>query len=75
MDSLVEPEETLGQEYLRAPWGELGRSATLGVVALVGKFVLIMMNSTSVENIDRFKKEVLEREEGIGLITVSNHTR
>jgi len=75
MDSLLEPEDSLRQEYLRAPWGELGRSATLGVVSLISKAVLKVMNSTHVENLETFTDHVLNRQEGVGLITVSNHTR
>lgn len=75
MDSLLEPEDRLRQQYLSAPWGELGRSATLGLVSLFSKFLLQVLNNTRVHGLDRFRAEVLEREEGVGLITVSNHTR
>lgn len=75
MDSLLEPEDRLRQQYLSAPWGELGRSATLGLVSLVSKFLLQVLNNTRVHGLDCFRAEVLEREEGVGLITVSNHTR
>lgn len=75
MDSLLEPEDRLREEYLRAPWGELGRSATLGAVSLVCKFLLNVLNSTRVEGLDTFLDHVQRRADGQGLITVCNHTR
>lgn len=75
MDSLLEPEDRLREQYLRAPWGEVGRSATLGVVSLFSKFLLRVLNTTTIDNLDRFHREVLDRPEGLGLITVCNHTR
>ena len=75
MDSLLEPEDALREQYLRAPWGDIGRSATLGIVSLFSKFVLRVLNTTDVDNLDQFHKEVLHRPEGVGLITVCNHTR
>lgn len=75
MDSLIEPEEELAKKYLKAPWGELGRSATLGIVSLVSKFVLQVMNTFVSDGLNEFRATVLDRPEGVGLITVSNHTR
>jgi len=75
MDSLIEPEEELAKKYLKAPWGELGRSATLGIVSLVSKFVLQVMNTFVSDGLDKFRAAVIDRPEGVGLITVSNHTR
>jgi hypothetical protein len=75
MDSLIEPEEELAKKHLKAPWGELGRSATLGIVSLVSKFVLQVMNTFESDGLDKFRAAVIDRPEGVGLITVSNHTR
>jgi hypothetical protein len=75
MDSLLEPEDTLRERYLRAPWGQLGRTATLGAVSLVSKFVLNVLNTTTVDNLEAFRWHVEQRPQGVGLITVSNHTR
>jgi monolysocardiolipin acyltransferase len=76
MDSLLSVEDTLfSQQALKAPWGELGRSLTLGVVALWSKAVLTLLNRFSVEGRDTLLQYVERREEGRGLITVCNHTR
>jgi monolysocardiolipin acyltransferase len=75
MDSLLEPEDHLSQQHLEAPWGAYGRSVTLGVVALGSKFVLNIWNTTYIEGIEAFRQQVLKRPEGVGLITVCNHTR
>ena len=75
MDSLLEPEDSLREQYLSAPWGELGRSATLGVVSLVSKFVLRVMNTTEVDDLQIFHDHILHRKPSLGLITISNHTR
>ena len=75
MDSLLEPEDTLREAYLSAPWGDLGRSATLGVVSAFSKLLLRVLNTTEVAGLDRFHAHVLDRPEGVGLITVCNHTR
>lgn len=75
MDSLLEPEDTLREAYLGAPWGALGRSATLGVVSAYAKLLLRVLNTTEVDGLDRFHDAVLHRPEGVGLITVCNHTR
>jgi monolysocardiolipin acyltransferase len=76
MDSLLEPEERiLREQYLTAPWGELGRSATLAFVSLVGKFILTVLNSTEIDGLERLHDHVLNRPQGAPLITVSNHTR
>lgn len=76
MDSLLEPEQSLSQhQVLDAPWGEIGRSVTLGLVAGISKLVLGVLNRVEVDGADTFLQHVLEREPGRGLITVSNHTR
>ena len=75
MDSLLEPEDSLREQYLSAPWGDLGRSATLGLVSLVSKFVLRVMNTTEADDLQTFQEHILDRKPGLGLITVSNHTR
>ena len=76
MDSLIEPDDLSSQEeLLRAPWGELGRSLTLGVVAGLSKLVLNVFNTLTTENEERFLEHVLHRDPGVGMITVSNHTR
>lgn len=72
MDTAVEPEI---YDYTEAPWGELGRSATLATVALISKFVLKVMNDTTIVNQEEFLRQITQRPEGVGLITVSNHTR
>eukprot|EP00887_Chlorella_sp_A99_P007893 scaffold20.g7893.t1 len=69
MDSLLEPEDTLGRQALQAPWGAYGRSATLGVVSLLSKLLLNVLNTTTVDGLGRFRQTVMEREEGVGLIT------
>ncbi len=77
MDSLLEPEDALfAQRALAAPWGELGRSWTLGLVSLLSKFWLHVLNDFRVEEgLDTFYQHTMAREEGRGLITVCNHTR
>ena len=75
MDGLVDVEDHFEQQALQAPWGEVGRSATLGVVSLFSKLVLSVLNSFSVEGVDTFLQHTTAREEGRGLITVCNHTR
>ncbi|GAB4819261.1 hypothetical protein N2152v2_006307 [Parachlorella kessleri] len=60
--------------FTEAPWGELGRSATLAVVALWSKFVLNVMNKTTIVNHEEFLRHIMQRPEDVGLITVSNHT-
>lgn len=72
MDTAVEPDL---EDYTAPPWGELGRSATLAAVALVSKFVLKVMNNTRIENQEAYLQQVMDRPKGVGLITVSNHTR
>lgn len=60
-------------DFTDAPWGSYGRSATLGIVSIVSKFVMKVMNRSHVENRGDLMGAVLNREEGLGLITVSNH--
>lgn len=75
MDSLLEPEDQLFRQYLTSPWGEYGRSATLGIVSLASKVVLNVFNSTKViDDSDTFLGIVYHRTKHQGLITVSNHT-
>jgi len=74
MDSLLEPEDQLRERYLLSPWGEIGRSATLGIVSLCSKFLLRVLNTTNVDNLATFHDQVLNRPDHVGLITVSNHT-
>ena len=71
MDSTFEPEEPI----VSPPWGELGRVFTLAIVSLTGKFVLNWWNSTIVSNQSTLLDLLHHREKGLGLITVSNHTR
>jgi hypothetical protein len=68
----VEPDSL---DLTEAPWGELGRSATLTGVALFSKFVLNVLNRTTIVNEEEFLRQITQRPEGVGLITVSNHTR
>lgn len=72
MDATVDVSDL---EFTEAPWGELGRSATLAAVSLVSKFILKVMNDFRTENNDTFLELITQRPEGVGLITVSNHTR
>lgn len=60
-------------DYTRSPWGSFGRSATLGIVSIVSKLVMHVSNTLIVENQDDLMDVVFKREEGLGLITVSNH--
>ena len=71
MDSLLEPEEPI----ISPPWGEFGRVLTLAAVSLTGKFVLNVWNTTKVNNQAVFLEQLQQRPQGLGLITVSNHTR
>lgn len=75
MDSLVDVEDHFSKQALAAPWGELGRSWTLGLVSLVSKAVVTLLNHFSVEGLDTFLQHTTAREPGVGLITVCNHTR
>ena len=61
------------KQFTDAPWGPYGRSATLGIVSIAGKCIMHVMNRSHVENEGGLMTSVLEREEGLGLITVSNH--
>ena len=71
MDSTLEPEEPITSP----PWGEFGRVLTLGIVSLTGKFVLNWWNSCNITNQSTLLELLQQREKGLGLITVSNHTR
>lgn len=71
MDSTLEPEEPI----VSPPWGEFGRVFTLAVVSLTGKFVLNWWNTTKTTNQSTLLELLQQRDKGVGLITVSNHTR
>jgi hypothetical protein len=71
MDALID----INDEILQPPWGQIGRSFTLGLVSLGTKCVLQVMNTFTVANHDTFLDAVLHRTDGVGLLTVSNHTR
>lgn len=71
----MDVEDHFSQQALAAPWGELGRSWTLGLVSLFSKAVLTVLNDFSVEGLDIFLQHATAREPGVGLITVCNHTR
>ena len=62
-------------EAVRPPWGEVGRVATLAVIAAASKFYLNVLNTTTIVGGERFQRAALEREPGQGLLTVCNHTR
>lgn len=70
MDSVLEPEEPI----ISPPWGEIGRVITLAVVSLTGKLVLNWWNTTDIKNQSTFLQHLQHRQQGLGLITVSNHT-
>eukprot|EP00882_Tetradesmus_deserticola_P034280 GHRQ01039280.1.p1 GENE.GHRQ01039280.1~~GHRQ01039280.1.p1 ORF type:complete len:151 (-),score=9.98 GHRQ01039280.1:36-488(-) len=71
MDSLLD----FDQEYLGPPWGPYGRDLTLGFVSLASKFIMQVLNSTKVLNHNTYQELVLNRPQGVGLLTISNHTR
>lgn len=71
MDSLLD----FDQELLAPPWGSLGRDAVLGAVAGVTKLLLNVLNSTRAINHDTYLDLVMHRPPGVGLLTISNHTR
>ena len=71
MDSVLEPEEPI----ISPPWGEIGRVIILAAVSLTGKFVLNWWNTTEIKNQSTFLQHLQHRQQGLGLITVSNHTR
>lgn len=72
MDSLLEHDSDL----LHPPWSMLGRSFTLGTVSAGAKVLLRLLNTLVVEPSDlaRFRDLTMRREEGVGLLTYSNHT-
>ena len=72
MDST--PECQIDPSITSPPWGELGRSATLGLVSGLGKLLLNVMNSTTVINPEAWSQNVMHRAKGTGLITIANHT-
>lgn len=72
MDSVVDLEST---DFSEIPWGTFGRTITLGLVSLFGKTVLNVMNTTKVVNEETMHDATMHRAKGVGLITVSNHTR
>ena len=71
MDSLLEHD----QDILAPPWGFLGRDCVLGLVATASKLLLNMLNTTRVINHNTFRDLVMHRPPGVGLLTISNHTR
>ena len=71
MDALDEPDESI----TRPPWGQLGRAFTLGFISATGKLFLNVLNRTEMHNLETLHRAVNERPTGVGLITVSNHTR
>ncbi|GMH43675.1 hypothetical protein BSKO_11597 [Bryopsis sp. KO-2023] len=71
MDSVVDPDIP---DYTAIPWGKTGRTITLGLVSLFSKAVLHVMNSTTFVNEARMHELAMRRPEGVGLITVCNHT-
>lgn len=73
MDATVEHDE-LSQEYLAAPWGAWGRTATLSLVSLVSKFIINVMNTSHFNNTEVLMEAIEQRPKEVGLITVSNHT-
>lgn len=77
MDSLDEATASLHDDraVLSPPWGEWGRSFTLGAVSGLAKLLLNVLNTTTTSNHDTWQKTVMEREPGVGLITICNHTR
>ncbi|KAG1667040.1 hypothetical protein FOA52_000401 [Chlamydomonas sp. UWO 241] len=73
MDSLEECRIDDGR-ITTPPWGEWGRSATLGVIAGVAKLLLNVLNTTEVTNHKTWMRTVTDRQPGVGLFTISNHT-
>lgn len=71
MDGLLDYD----QDLLAPPWGALGRDLVLGAVAAVTKLLLNVLNTTRVINHDTYKDLVCSRPPGVGLLTISNHTR
>lgn len=71
MDSLLDYDQNL----LVPPWGSLGRDAVLGCVAAVTKLLLNVLNKTRALNHDTYLDLVMHRPPGVGLLTISNHTR
>jgi hypothetical protein len=67
----------LDRDVLSPPWSALGRDLTLGLVSGLGKLLLRGLNTLHVEpdGLQRFRDLTMQREEGIGLLTYSNHTR
>lgn len=66
--------EAINEEILKPPWGEIGRAITLGVVSGVCKLILKVLNSTTVHGEEQLVDSALHRPEGVGLITICNHT-
>jgi len=71
MDGLLDYD----QDLLAPPWGPIGRDLVLGAVAAVTKLLLNVLNSTRVINHDTYTDLVCSRPPGVGLLTISNHTR
>lgn len=71
MDSLLDYDK----DFLRPPWGPYGRDLTLGMVSAASKFLMQILNKTRVINLETYVDWVENRPQGVGLLTVSNHTR
>mmetsp|Transcript_13334 Transcript_13334/g.23605 ORF Transcript_13334/g.23605 Transcript_13334/m.23605 type:complete len:278 (-) Transcript_13334:1282-2115(-) len=55
------------------PWGEVGRSFTMGLVSGFAKLVMNGLNTTNLHNYETFEKYFHDRGD-VGLLTVCNHT-
>jgi hypothetical protein len=75
MDALVDiPAADL--ELLKPPWGELGRACVLGSVSGVAKLLLKCLNTMRVQDsAGNWETAVTQRPQGVGLVTIANHTR
>ena len=58
-----------------SPWGDVGRDLALCLVSLTSKFLLSVLNTTTVVNGETLQREVMDRPAEVGLLTVCNHTR
>lgn len=72
MDSLDEAKFDIA--ITSPPWGQLGRAFTLGMVSGLGKLLLQVLNTTTVNNHQTWLQTVMHRDPGVGLITICNHT-
>ena len=74
MDSAVDIDYHDGVP-IDSPWGDIGRDLALCLVSLGSKFLLNLLNSTTVVHAEGLEQQVRDRSPGIGLLTVCNHTR